>query len=166
MTPGTLGPGRGRLLGHNRGMVAGRTALLLVALLAIGVGCQASLQDRLVGTYVAKLETPERSDLPTQLQQNVLDSMLSIQLELRKDGTFSSNLFPPATFEGRWRLDGLTLILEPERVGDLKKGDNNPMEAGLFKPLRLQVDPRTLTLSSVLEIDQSRRVVLRRKEQP
>jgi len=40
------------------------------------------------------------------------------------------------------------------------------MEAGLFKPLRLQVDPGTLTLSSVLEIDQSRRVVLRRKEQP
>lgn len=148
-------------------MVAGRTALLLAALLAIGVGCQASLRDRLVGTYSARLETSGRSDLQTQLQENALASMLSIQLELKEDGTFSSNLFPPATFEGRWRLEGLNLILEPERVGDLKKkGDKGPMEAGLFQPLRLQVDPNTLTLSSVLDIDQSRRVVLKRKEQP
>ncbi|MFN3682564.1 MAG: hypothetical protein ACK41F_01370 [Fimbriimonadaceae bacterium] len=149
-------------------MVAGRSVLPLAILPAVLLGCHGSLEDRLVGTYTARFETsPGRADLQTQLQQNILNSMLTAELELRKNGTFTSNLLSPASVDGRWRLEGTTLILEPERVGELrKKADNDPMEAGLFKPLRLQVDPRTLTLSSILEVDQSHRIVLRRKEQP
>lgn len=151
-----------------------RWVILTLCLAIAMLGCHLGLERRLVGTYVLAVEKTPDSDLQTQLAENALNATFGAQhaLELREDGTFVGGSMGPVPIRGRWRLEGLELVLEPEQVGDLQKGqpeqtgkDLAPFVEGAFEPLRMMVDPSTLTLHSVINQKGGPKIVLRRKEQ-
>ncbi|MCX7800993.1 MAG: hypothetical protein N2109_11705 [Fimbriimonadales bacterium] len=161
----------------------------------LAASCTPTIQPwQLAGRYEA-VWVRELPDVQTQFVENLLSPVEDFWLELSRDGSFSgaiglplpipsqgdgevasptatdpiARLGVPRSITGRWRLEGLTLILEPESIDDRPKAVE-PTEGGaedrLFRPWRMTVDEAGLTLSSIADLGRWGKLVFRRKEVP
>jgi hypothetical protein len=146
-----------------------------MALLAL-VGCGASLEKRLVGTYTASFsKNPKASKQPaSQDIENFAQALGgSITLELREDRTFQLILLV-MPIQGTWSLEGNTLKLqvgtvlgmttEKTREEAVREGQNVGKATDLGMPMWFVVDPDQLTLTSIYSAPDGGKVVLKRKE--
>lgn len=99
-----------------------RRAGLLFALPFVAI--IAACGPNVVGSYKGSIEGMDKDNPMSGITQAMAGSMT---LDLRRDNTFTANIF--FTLEGKWSISGNTLTLTPEKVLGIERTEvTEPMQ--------------------------------------
>jgi hypothetical protein len=113
-----------------------------IVLLALVLGGCAGRESRLVGAWRGSIELME-AEAQSPAESFAEATAHTFSLDLKADRTFRANMLVP--LDGKWRLDGESLVLEPIAFMGLAAGDG---ASGRPIELRIAADNKSLRLSN------------------